>query len=257
MNEIICADSVEYLTKIETESIDMIITSPPYDNLRSYQGYSFDFESIAFQLFRVIKEGRCIVWVVGDQTVKGCESLTSFSQALFFKQLGMNVETMIYEKASYLPINVNRYDHVFEYMFVFSKGPIKVFNPQMKDRKFLDSRDSKKMHRSKNGNFDRVGKLSKTKQVKLTNVWKMNCAGGQSSKDPEAYKHPAIFPEELAEKHILSWSNPGEIILDPFSGSGTSLKMAALLGRKFIGIELSEEYCEIARTRLKKYNQLW
>ena len=243
----------EYLETLPSNSIDLIVTSPPYDEIRKYSGYDFNLDNLAMHLCRVIKPGRCIVWVIGDQTVNGCETLTSFQYALLFKQLGMNVETMIYEKASYLPINVKRYDHVFEYMFVFSKGKIEVFNPLKKDRKFFDSRVTKKMHRSKEGEFDRIGKLSQSPQVKLTNVWKINCAGGQATTDKEAYKHPAIMPEELARMHILSWSNPGETVLDPFAGSGTTLKMALLTGRKYIGVEVSQEYCEIARARLAKY----
>lgn len=242
---------------IPSNSVDLIVTSPPYDKMRKYQGYSFDFDNVAMHLCRIIKPGRCIVWIVGDQTIEGCETLTSFKQALTFKQLGMNIETMIYQKASYLPINVKRYDHVFEYMFVISKGPIQVFNPLKADRKFYDSRDTKKMHRATNGEFKRLGKLSRSPQVKLTNIWKINCAGGQSSSDKEAYKHPAIFPEELAKMHVLSWSNPGELVLDPFCGSGTTCKVALLAGRKYLGIDISEEYCEIARGRLAKYNGLW
>jgi site-specific DNA-methyltransferase (adenine-specific) len=251
---IVCAPAEEFLKTLPTESIDMIITSPPYGTMRKYNGYSFDFESIAFQLFRLIKPGRCIVWVMGDQTIDGCENLMAFKQANYFKQLGLNIETMIYEKKSFLPQNINRYNHVFEYMFVMSKGAIKVFNPVMVDRKFFDSRTTKKMHRSSDGVFKKEGHLLTTPQVKLTNVWKIACAGGQSSKDKEAYQHPAIMPEELAENHILSWSNPGEIILDPLCGSGTSLKMAGLHGRKYLGIDSSQEYCDLAKNRLKKYN---
>ena len=135
MNKIICGNCVEIMKEWENNIIDLTITSPPYDNLRDYKGYVFDFENIAKQLYRVTKSGGVVVWIVGDATIKGSETGTSFRQALYFKEIGFNLhDTMIYSKAGFQYPATNRYHQTFEYMFIFSKGKPKTFNP-IKDRK--------------------------------------------------------------------------------------------------------------------------
>jgi DNA modification methylase len=132
VNKIICGDCLEVMKKIPDGSVDLVLTSPPYDNLRTYNGYNFDFEGIAKELHRVTKDGGVIVWVVGDATIKGSETGTSFKQALYFKEIGFNLhDTMIYHKNNYPPLTHNRYEQCFEYMFVFSKRYLKSFNPIM------------------------------------------------------------------------------------------------------------------------------
>lgn len=122
-------DCVEFMKKIEDDSIDLTVTSPPYDDLRKYNGYNFDFENVAKELYRISKQGGVVVWIVGDKTEKGSESGTSFREALYFKELGFNLhDTMIYQSDK-PPMNHNRYEQKFEYMFVFSKGKPKTFNP--------------------------------------------------------------------------------------------------------------------------------
>ena len=69
--------------------------------------------------------------------------------------------------------------------------------------------------------------------------------------------HPAVFPEKLVRDHIISWSNEGDLVLDPFMGSGTTAKVARALGRKYIGFEISKEYCELANKRLQDTRTLW
>lgn len=240
------------MSKITDNFIDLVVTSPPYDDLRNYQGYSFEFEKVAKELYRVIKPGGVVVWIINDSTVNGSETLTSFKQAIYFKAIGFNVhDTMIWEKHT-TPQNNNRYESAFEYMFVFSKGKPKTFNPIKVKKIYKDNRKKKKYHRDKNG-IESSGSVPKIEYKIDYNIWKVNVQGGVSTKDKIAHKHPAIFPEELAKKHIYSWLNEGDIVYDCFLGSGTTAKAAILLKRNWIGSEISSEYCKIANKRLKPY----
>ncbi|WP_149093412.1 DNA-methyltransferase [Paenibacillus terrae] len=235
------------MSQMDTDTIDLTVTSPPYDNLRSYNGYSFDFEMVARELYRVTKQGGVVVWVVGDATVKGSETLTSFRQALFFKDIGFNVhDTMIYEKAGLAFPDSNRYYQMFEYMFILSKGAPKTFNA-IKDRVNRSAgRIVNGKERNHAGTFSEksgVGNVTKPLGTRF-NIWKIpNMKRGVG--------HPAPFPEQLAYDHIVSWSNPGDMVFDPFGGSGTTAKMCALSGRLYISVDISEEYCEIARKRVE------
>jgi site-specific DNA-methyltransferase (adenine-specific) len=234
----------------ELEPVDLTVTSPPYDNLREYNGYKFDFEGIARELFRITKKGGVVVWVVGDATIDGSETGISFKQALYFKDVGFNIhDTMIYEKhTTPFPMHT-RYNQLFEYMFILSNGKINKFNPIKTLTQCNDN--SKSTKRKKDGTLEKTkyktGLLYKIKG----NIWKYNVGSCHSTKDKIAYKHPAIFPENLAQDHIISWSNPNDTILDIFFGSGTTGKMAEINNRKWIGIEISEEYCEIAAKRIE------
>jgi len=252
INQIICGDCVNEIQRWKTNCIDLTITSPPYDNLRDYQGYIFEFEKIAQQLYRVTKQGGIVVWVVGDATIKGDETGTSFKQALYFKEIVFNLhDTMIYEKSSFNNPSSNRYHQIFEYMFIFSKGKLKTFNG-LKDRANKYSRLGGDYTRNKKGEKIKgknTGKKLNPFGLRF-NIWRYVVGGGHVTKDKIAYEHPAIFPEKLAADHILSWSNEGNIILDPMCGSGTTCKEAKKLNRKYIGIDISEEYCEISRKRI-------
>lgn len=251
LNKIITGDCLEVMKGFDNESIDLVVTSPPYDNLRDYKGYSFNFEGIAKELFRIIKQGGVIVWVVGDATVNGSETGTSFKQALYFKEIGFNLhDTMIYQKPS-PPLTHNRYEQHFEYMFILSKGKPKTFNPIREKKNYMDTRQNKAMRREKDGTYDR-GFMSKSEDKITNNVWLIQAGHGKGTQDEIAWQHPATFPEELASRHISSWSNINDIVLDPMCGSGTTTKMAKQLRRNFIGIEISPEYCKIAEARLKQ-----
>ena len=244
-------DCLERMKEIPDGSVDLTVTSPPYDNLRTYNGnieqWSFDkFQQIAKELYRVTSTGGVVVWVVADATIKGSETGTSFKQALYFKEIGFNLhDTMIYRKINYIPLTHNRYEQEFEYMFVFSKGKPKTFNPikipcvtkgQMRKRK-----NSNKEEGSAVRNRDEVT-ITKNKKIK-GNVWKMPVSNTK-------FNHPAIFPEQLAQDHILSWSNEGDTVLDCFMGSGTTGVACKNLNRKFIGIEKDETYFKIAQDRI-------
>lgn len=242
-------DCLQGLKMIEENSIDLTVTSPPYDNLRTYNGYSFDFENIARELYRVTKDGGVVVWVIGDgHDKKGSETLTSFKQGLFFKELGFNMhDTMIYQKNSYPFPPSNRYYQQFEYMFVLSKGKPITHNLQ---RCEAQGRKRKSTYRQKDGSTTETKYETGHDTRIMDNVWLIDTGYMRTTKDKFAYKHPAMFPEVLCERHILTWSNENDVVLDPFMGSGTTAKMAKLNNRNFIGFELSEEYCNIANERL-------
>jgi site-specific DNA-methyltransferase (adenine-specific) len=262
-NKIINDDSEQALKKIPANSIDLTVTSPPYDDIRDYKGYNFTnstLDTIIAELYRITKPGGVVVWVVGDATINGGESGTSFRQALKFMDIGFKLhDTMIYEKnTSSFPAKRagNRYTQIFEYMFVFCKDKIRTAHL------ICDKPNKWAGHTNwgKNTNRLKNGELQETTDIKpvpdfspRNNIWKYNVGKGFNSKDKESHEHPAIFPEQLAEDHILSWSNEGDVILDPFSGSGTTCKMAKKNKRKFIGIDISEEYCKLAEKIIAKY----
>lgn len=229
--------------------VDLTITSPPYDNLRAYNGYSFDFEKVATELYRITKDGGVVVWIVNDSTIKGSETLTSFRQAIYFKDCGFNVhDTMIYKKNALTFPETNRYYPCFEYMFILSKGKPKTVN-LITDRKNKQSQKTiSGTERMANGNLQtsigaRLKRKIKENGVRF-NVWEYNVGWSHSYKESYLRGHPAIFPELLVNDHILSWSNKGDLVYDPFMGSGTTAKMAILNSRNYIGSEISQEYYE-------------
>ena len=247
-NKIHCGDHLKILKEVDNESIDLTLTSPPYDNLRTYNGYEFQFEKLANELLRVTKKGGVIVWVVGDATINGSETGTSFKQALYFKEIGFNLhDTMVYLKKDFPPLTHNRYEQQFEYMFVFSKGKPKTFNRLREPSKYAGELRNKKnnKHEVRSAIRNREGYTTIQDTKLRTNVWLMAVAHTK-------HNHPAIFPEKLARDHIISWSNKGDLILDPMNGSGTTTKVAELLERDFIGIDSSQDYCDIAEKRLQQ-----
>ncbi len=247
---------IDTMSRMPDDFLDLTVTSPPYDNLRMYNGYSFDFEEVAKGLFRVTKQGGVVVWVVSDATIKGSETGTSFRQALYFKGIGFNLhDTMIYHKNS-LPKNHNRYEQDFEYMFVFSKGRPNSFNPIMipcsfpeKETARQNSYFSKTTEKNRSARSEKKRKPVGIEKIK-GNIWRICAGAGHSTLDKEAFQHPAIFPEELARDHITSWSNENSLVYDPFMGSGTTAKMAILNKRNWIGSEISSEYCKIIEKRV-------
>jgi site-specific DNA-methyltransferase (adenine-specific) len=251
-NKIHNMDCVEGMRMLPDDCIDLTVTSPPYDNLRTYNGFTWDFEAVAKELYRVTKQGGVVVWVVGDSTVKGSETCTSFKQALFFKEIGFNLhDTMIYDKGCCGAVGNNKgYWQSFEYMFVFSKGKPKTIN-LIRDRKNVEARfDSNSTKRRCDGSLKKTNGYSYGEMGRRTNIWKYRTGKGLTTTDTVAFKHPAMFPEKMANDHIVSWSNEGDVVLDPFMGSGTTAKMAFLNGRNFVGFEISEEYCKIAEERI-------
>lgn len=241
-------DCLEVMKTLPSGSIDLTVTSPPYDNLRTYNGYTFDFENIAKELYRVTKDGGVVVWVVGDATVNGSETGTSFRQALHFKDIGFNLhDTMIYEKDAIAFPDKNRYQQSFEYMFVLSKGKPKTLN-LISDRKNVSfGRKVTGTDRNADGTTRKAscfGNAIKEFGIRW-NIWRISSTKGNLKTG-----HPAMFPESLVHDHIVSWSNKNDTVLDCFMGSGTTGKVAKQLSRNFIGIEISSQYLEIAKERI-------
>lgn len=245
MNKIFTENCLDTMGRLPDESIDLTVTSPPYDNLRIYNGFSFDFESVARELFRVTKEGGVLVWIVGDATIKGSETGTSFKQALFLKEVGFNLhDTMIWQKTNPMPkVKTKRYFDCFEYMFVFSKGQPKTFNPLTQPTKMGGQVYNSTVKQITTGK-ERIAKtFVLNKERFIDNIWKLAIAQNKTD-------HPAVFPEQLVADHITSWSNVNDLVYDPFMGSGTTALAAIKLGRCFIGSEISEEYAKMSIDRI-------
>ncbi|MCY3979334.1 MAG: site-specific DNA-methyltransferase [Chloroflexi bacterium] len=247
---LIVGNCVDVMRSWPDDTIKLTVTSPPYDKLRYYNGYDFPFEEIADELYRVTAKGGVVVWVVGDR-IKNGRSLTSFRQAIYFQEIGFSAhDIMIYQKKNTPFTRSNAYTNAYEMMFVMSKGKPATFNPL----KVPTQRHGMEMlthNKLPDGiNKKKLGELKKEKT--RTNIWAYAVGLGGTTSDRIAFQHPAVFPEKLAEDHILSWSNPGDLVLDPMCGSGTTGKMALLNDREFIGIDISAEYIEIARQRLSE-----
>ncbi len=240
--------NLETMAKMPDCFVDLTITSPPYDGLRTYNGYSFPFEEIARELFRITKDGGVLVWIVGDATVKGSESGTSFRQALYFKEIGFNLhDTMIYEKPQACFGSNLCYLQSFEYMFILSKGKPKTIN-FIRDRKNVvvgKQSVTKNAAWKKDGTKSERHIIESDEYGKRKNIWTIPV--GHSRKN-----HPAVFPEQLANDHIISWSNENDLVYDCFMGSGTTAKMSILNNRNWIGSEISSEYCEIINEEVNK-----
>lgn len=244
-------DCVKFMQKLDSNLVDLTVTSPPYDNLRDYKGFSFEFPNIAKELYRITKKGGLVVWVVGDKIKNGNKSLTSLKQCLYFQETGFNVhDIMIYKKKNTPFMRSNAYTNCHEFMFVFSKNHVKTFNPLKETTK----RQGFEMlvHNKKSDGINKkiLGEL-KSEKTK-TNIWEYAVGLGGTTNDKIAFKHTAVFPERLAEDHILSWTNPSDLVFDPMVGSGTTCKMALLNNRRYLGCDISEEYIDIAKQRLEQ-----
>lgn len=253
LNNIYCGECSQMMAALPDNCIDLTVTSPPYDNLRDYNGYEFDFEPIAKQLYRVTKVGGVVVWVVGDATINGSETGTSFRQALGFMKVGFRLfQTLHYDKNQGGPPDSTRYADVLEFMFVFSKEKPKAIN-LICDKPNLWAGTTNWGNRTVR---EKSGELTPRKDItvadfgKRTSVWRYANGKGFSSKDRIASMHPAIFPESLARDHITSWSNPRDLILDPMVGSGTTAKLAYQLQRNYLGFDISQDYVDLAKKRL-------
>lgn len=250
MNKAYCTDCVAFMRTMGAESVDLTVTSPPYDGIRDYNGYTFDWKATIRELYRVTKRGGVIVWIVNDQTVDGSETGTSFKQALFAVECGFNLhDTMIWNKGSVSFPDSNRYFPCFEYMFVWSKGAPKAFNP-ISDRPNIHGGIA--LH----GTWRQTDGSVKAKPLHGTKVkeygWRFNIWDIPPERNNKT-GHPAVFPLRLAKDHILSWSNEGDVVFDPFLGSGTTRIAAYDLRREFIGTEISKEYFEKQEKRFAEY----
>lgn len=249
INKIYAENCLDTMARMPDGFIDLTVTSPPYDNLRKYNGYEFDFEPIARELFRVTKKGGVVVWVVGDATINGSETGTSFRQALYFKEIGFNLhDTMIWQKLHVIPLTHNRYEQGFEYMFILTKNRPAIINHLREPSSYAGATRLRLSQSKEDGSAVRNrNEVTTVGDEKIrSNVWIYPHANVREN-------HPAIFPEQLAKDHILSWSNEGDLVYDPFMGSGTTAKAAHQLNRRWIGSEIGEEYVELANKRLEPY----
>ena len=251
---LVCDDCILTMSEMPDNCVDLTVTSPPYDDLRTYEDecdWNFEvFKKVAKQLYRITKPGGVVVWVVGDSTIKGSESGTSFKQALYFKEIGFNIhDTMIWNKGSFAFPSKNCYHQVFEYMFVFSKGKPKTMNFIMdRENKYICTRGAS--GRKRDGTRNTGTCTTTNKYGKRFNIWNYSIGGGNSASDKIAFEHPAIFPEGLAKDHIITWTNEGDLVFDPFMGSNTTGKMAVITGRQFYGIEKVEKYFDLSKRRI-------
>lgn len=253
-NRLIVGNCVEALSELPEQSIDLTVTSPPYDKLRNYNGFEFDAEGVGRALLRVTKRGGVVVWVVGDN-INGGRSMTSFRQAVMFQDIGFIVhDVMIYQKRNTPFMRSNAYTNAWEFMFVLSKGgPPKTFNPLKTPT--VRSGEELLTHNKLPDGVNKKRKARLNSEKTRTNIWTYAVGLGGTTRDKIAFQHPAVFPEKLAADHILSWTNPVDIVLDPMCGSGTTCKMAKTHGRRYIGIDISQEYIDIARQRVDAAEQ--
>jgi len=264
INQIICGECSEIMSTFPEDCIDLTVTSPPYNSIRKYHGFDFNFEPIAHQLYRITKPGGVVVWVVGDQVINGSETGESFRQALYFKEINFKLhDTMIYQKTGVSYPDTVRYYQNFEYCFILSKGKPKTINLLKDSLNNYHGCQNWGVNSRRNSN-DILVKSKKEKRMIPKygiryNVWKINGGFMHTCSDSELHKkHPAIFPESLARDHILSWSNPGDLVLDCFSGSGTTSFMSIKTGRNFIGIDISQDYCDLSEQRTREVQkEIW
>ena len=254
VNKIICEDNITYLKTLPDECIDFVITSPPYDALRDYNGYKLDLHGLGVELLRVLKDGGICVMVIQDSTRDFAKSLTSFRTIVdWCDNIGFRLfECNIYNRQGTEGAwwkKRFRVDH--EYMPIFLKGK----RPQYFDKeniKIPSKHGGKIMTganiRTKNGQTgSRKVKINPTKCPGTVMTFGNTCGGESKLKS----KHPAVFPNMLAYDMIECFCPEDGTVLDPFNGSGTTTLAAKCLGRNYIGIDVSEEYNKIARERLE------
>lgn len=249
-------DCVDVMAGLDADSVDMVLTSPPYDSMRKYNGFSFDLDAVINGIYRVLRKGGVCVWIVGDQLVRGQESCTSFKTALKFVEHGFSLhDTMIYHKRNSMPNIRNdrvRYHQSFEYMFCFSKGTPTKFNPITTACKHAGKTGGHTFRNHGKDELEARGSLTIKESRVVDNVFTYAVGASNTTTYRQAFRHPAVFPEKLAHDQIISWTDAGDVVLDPMCGSGTTIFCAHALGRDAIGIDISYEYIELTRKRLEE-----
>lgn len=255
MNKIICGDAVEIMKKFPSNSVDIVVTSPPYDAVRDYRGFSLDLHAAGKEIHRVLKDGGIAVMVIQDQTKNFGKSLTSFKTIIdWCDSFGFKLfETVIYRKYGAEGAWWNkrfRVDH--EYIPIFLKGE----RPQYFNKEHLKI-PSKHGGKTMTGGGTRLtnGIRIATRAIKINpmkcrgTIWEYLTAGDGSRLK---HQHPATFPNQLPYDFISCFAPKNGVVLDPFVGSGTTTVAAKNLGYKYIGIDIAPEYCAIAEKRIEE-----
>ena len=249
INEIVCCDCVDGMRSLPDACIALTVTSPPYGDMRRYSGENWGFPAVAQALYRITMPGGVLVWVVQEQIIDGSESGDSARQRLFFMDLGFRShQSLVMMRAGSRQYTPNRYGCPLEYAFIFSKGAPRCFHP-IEDRQRKDMRPRPATHRKPDGSGYMGTPRKATECVRRPAIW-YYAVGKHTAQDPYAFQHPALMPEKMASDLIRSWSDEGDLVLDPFAGAGTTLKMALVNNRKYLGFEINPEYVEIAKRRL-------
>ena len=259
INTVYNEDCLITMGRMPDNCIDLIVSSPPYDNFREFAGSNdVDINAVINELYRITKVGGVVVWVISDQIKDGDESGTSFRQALYFKEIGFKLfDTMIYSKPARGVVGSNRaYINCFEYMFVFSKKEVPKTINLIRDEKNV-GRKSQSVSRRTGDKLNRVRKYADNEMRRRTNIWLYRTGSTHTSKDFFVFEHPAVFPEKLVRDHIISWSNEGDLVYDPFAGSGTVPKIALQTGRYYLGNEINPKYYEICKKRVNTSQSLF
>ena len=257
-----CRDTMRRM-KEEGIKVDLVVCSCPYDDLRFYShssSWNFEiFKEIAQLLYDITADGGVVCWNVSDATHDGGRTGTSFRQALYFMECGFKLyDNIIWEKnkcAFPASRKGKRYTNIYENIFVFTKGKIKTANLICdKPNKYYGCTNW-----GANTSYNKEGELIKTNDIKpvpefspRTNVWKINVGFNVNEG-----KHPAVFPYQLPNDCILTWSNEYDLVFDPFTGSGTTAAAAYRNHRRFIGSEIDKTYFKAIQNNMEKYNKKW
>ena len=261
INQIFNEDCLETMKRMPDNYVDLILTSPPYDNMRSYggnknyhqrlnqTGFSFDFEGIAKELTRVLKPGGVIMWNVQDQTIKGSRTGNSMRQALFFMEecgLFLHDHLIWYKTGTPFP-SIYRYRNVWENMFILTKGKPNTFNPILKKNKTGGASRNRRRERNHNGELVMKERVVTTKEYGIDdNVWYITNHFNVTD-EMKKYGHPAVMADEVAKRHIQSWTNEGDVVYDPFLGAATTTRLAKQMNRNWIGSEIHKPYFDISK----------
>ena len=249
---LIVGDCVEVMDSWPEGCVDLVVTSPPYDMLRNYRGFAFDSKAVIAALFRVIRPGGVVVWVIGDSIKKGSRTLTGYLHAFQFRRQGFNIhDIMIWQKKNPMYAQRRAYVSCFEYVLVCTRGAPDTFNP-LRTPTVSGAVPFVAGARGRDGVLKSVRGMHNEEKV-LTNIWEYAVGRGGTTRDDVAFEHPALFPEKLAADHIVSWSNPGDLVVDPMCGASTTGKMALMNGRRYVGIDVSEEYIDVSKRRLAEH----
>lgn len=254
-NKVIRMDCVEGMKKLPDNSIDMCIFSPPYDQLRTYEGNpEFDLNETGKQLFRILKEGSICAMVIQDQTKDFAKSLTSFRTIVdWCDNIGFRLfECCIYHKHGTEGAwwkQRFRVDHEYIPLFLKGKRPV-YFNKE--PLKVPSIHADKMMTGFGNRRTDGTTTKSITRKINPTKcrgtVWDYMMAG---DKNMTKRQHPATFPDQIPYDVIQCFCREGGIVIDPYMGSGSTAVSAVKLNRNFIGFDVCQRYVDVASQRIE------